>query len=120
MWDNNLTAETNMARMGLRQSANRGVRPPAAMAAARSTPGGRLTRGCEVSRMFGESEGFLGGRFHFRAVGDFVGFYQSTSYHIITKVLYLVCIICIICIKYIPRSKYCKSVFGEVYPNIPG
>eukprot|EP00903_Cladosiphon_okamuranus_P017401 g16027.t1 len=52
LWDNNLTAETNMAKMGLRQSANRDIRPAANRAAARSVPGGRLVEADEVSRLF--------------------------------------------------------------------
>ena len=44
-----------MARLGLRQSANREVRAPALKAAAMATPGGRVPEACEVSRLFGES-----------------------------------------------------------------
>lgn len=54
LWDNNLTAETNMAKMGLRQSANNDVRPLAIKAAVKATPGGKLMQGCEVARLFGE------------------------------------------------------------------
>lgn len=53
LWDNNLTAETNMAKLGLRQSANRNVRPIAAQAAVKASPGGRATQSCEVARLFG-------------------------------------------------------------------
>eukprot|EP00752_Nemacystus_decipiens_P007704 g6887.t1 len=52
LWDNNLTAETNMAKMGLRQSANRDIRPVANRAAASVLPGGRLVEADEVSRLF--------------------------------------------------------------------
>eukprot|EP00904_Undaria_pinnatifida_P004928 jgi/Undpi1/1565/HiC_scaffold_11.g04955.m1 len=41
-----------MARLGLRQSANRGVRAPAVKAAALATSGGRVPDACEVSRLF--------------------------------------------------------------------
>ncbi|CAN0431918.1 unnamed protein product, partial [Hapterophycus canaliculatus] len=54
LWDNELTAEANMAKMGLRQSSNRDIRPRANRAAAAATPGGRLVEACEVSRLFGE------------------------------------------------------------------
>lgn len=54
LWDNNLTAEANMAKMGLRQSANSGIRRAAVNAATKATPGGKLARGCEVARLFGE------------------------------------------------------------------
>lgn len=43
-----------MAKMGLRQSANRDIRPTANRAAVRSTPGGQLLEACEVSRLFGK------------------------------------------------------------------
>lgn len=49
-----MTAETNMAKMGLRQSANSDVRPLAIKAAVKATPGGKLMQGCDVARMFGE------------------------------------------------------------------
>ena len=45
-----------MARLGLRQSANRSVRAPALKAAALATSGGRVPDACEVSRLFGEFE----------------------------------------------------------------
>ncbi|CAM9119267.1 unnamed protein product [Ectocarpus sp. 12 AP-2014] len=51
-WDSNLTAETNMAKMGLRQSANRDIRAPARRAAASAAPGGKIVESCEVSRLF--------------------------------------------------------------------
>lgn len=44
-----------MAKMGLRQSANRDIRPAANRAAARAVPGGKLVEADEVSRLFGES-----------------------------------------------------------------
>lgn len=51
-----MTAETNMAKMGLRQSANRGIRAPAIRAAARAAPGGKIVESCEVSRLFGKKK----------------------------------------------------------------
>ena len=48
-----------MAKMGLRQSANRDIRPAANRAAARAVPGGRLVEADEVSRLFGKSRFLL-------------------------------------------------------------
>lgn len=48
-----------MAKMGLRQSANRDIRPAATRAAAGAAPGGRLVEADEVSRLFGEKELFV-------------------------------------------------------------
>ncbi|CAN0519830.1 unnamed protein product [Ectocarpus sp. 12 AP-2014] len=58
-WDSNLTAETNMAKMGLRQSANRDIRAPARRAAASAAPGGKIVESCEVSRLFGKKKAVL-------------------------------------------------------------
>ncbi|CBN75225.1 conserved unknown protein [Ectocarpus siliculosus] len=41
-----------MAKMGLRQSANRDIRAPARRAAASAAPGGKIVESCEVSRLF--------------------------------------------------------------------
>lgn len=53
MWDNNLVAEANLARMGLRTSANSGVRPAAKATAAAH---GSLIKDGDVARLFGEGE----------------------------------------------------------------
>lgn len=51
MWDNNLVAEANLARMGLRANANnKAIRP---LAYAKAEARGRVAEGDEVARLFG-------------------------------------------------------------------